>query len=292
MHATEWRTAPGRTLDLGTPTLMGILNVTPDSFSDGGRFDCVDAAATHAAAMIAAGAGIIDVGGESTRPGASRVDAAAQIDRVIPVIEAVRERSECLISIDTTIAAVADAALAAGATIINDVSACMEDAAMLPLAANAGCGVVLMHRLLPPDRDRWSTNWTTPPDYEGDVVGAVRKWLEARADAAVAAGVEREAICLDPGLGFGKSVLQNWQLVAGSDRLCGSGYPVLGAASRKSWVGAVTGAGLPEKRLEGSLAAAAAMLAGGVQLLRVHDVEPHRVMVDAMMKGPVQAGQP
>ncbi len=291
MHATEWRAAPDRTLDLSTPMLMGILNVTPDSFSDGGRFDHVDTATTHATAMLEDGAAIIDVGGESTRPGAARVSADEQVSRVVPVIEALRERTGCLVSIDTTSAEVARAALAAGASIINDVSAGLDADEMLPLAAKEGCGVVLMHRLLPPEEDRWSTQWTQPPDYEGDVIGAVRGWLEARAEAAMEAGISRESICLDPGLGFGKSVLQNWQLIAGCEQFCDSGYPVLGGASRKSFIGVLAGGAPPQDRLEGSLAAAAAMVAGGVQLLRVHDVGPHRTMVEALAEYSLDAGR-
>lgn len=282
MRASEWRVAPGRTLDLRQPRLMGILNVTPDSFSDGGQFDCVDAATAHAAAMIEAGADIIDVGGESTRPGAARVPADSQIDRVVPVIEAVSDRLDCLISVDTTIAAVAEAAIEAGAHIVNDVSAGMEDETMLPRVAARGCGVVLMHRLVSPEEDTWSTQWTQAPDYGGDVTHAVRTWLAARAEAAMAEGVLREAICLDPGLGFGKSVRQNWQLIAGCERLCAAGFPVLGGASRKSFIGAVTGGGGPAERRDGSLAAAAAMVAGGVHVLRVHDPLPHRAMLEAM----------
>jgi dihydropteroate synthase len=273
--ATHWRIGPDRTLDLSEPHIMGILNVTPDSFSDGGRFESIDDACGQAAVMIDAGASIIDVGGESTRPGAQRVQAQVQIDRVVPVIEAIGEQWDIPLSIDTTLAEVARAAIDAGANIINDVAAGSEDAAMLPLAAQTGCGLVLMHRVHAPEDDSWSTQWKTPPQYGGDVAIEVRDWLLDRVAKACTAGVDRACICIDPGLGFGKDVGQNWRLIAQSHVLADTGLPVLGAASRKSFIGAVTGADQPEDRLPGSLAVTAVQCGGGFRLFRVHDVADH-----------------
>lgn len=259
---------------------MGILNLTPDSFSDGGLHKTLEQAVDHAERMVGEGAAMVDVGGESTRPGAERVNADEQIRRVLPVIEAIRARTDIPISIDTTLAAVARAALDAGATIINDVSAGMEDEAMLPLAAERGCGIVLMHRRCPPGDDRWSDAYDDDPDYEGDVVASVRTWLLARADEAMQAGVHPAALCLDPGLGFGKSVRQNWQLIAGSGEFVAMGYPVLAASSRKSFIGAVTGVDRPAARHAGSLAVTAMQWAAGLRLFRVHDVAAHRTALE------------
>lgn len=273
--ATHWRIAPELELNLKTPRIMGILNVTPDSFSDGGRYNDLAGAAAQAQRMVEEGAAIIDIGGESTRPGAERIDAVEQICRVLPVIKAIRASTSIPISIDTTLADVARAAIDAGATIINDVSAGLEDEAMLALAANRGCGIVLMHRLCPPDEDTWSDHYENDPDYGGDVVSSVRSWLLARADAAIQASIHPAAICLDPGLGFGKSVAQNWQLIAGTAALVETGYPILAAASRKSFIGAVTNAATPADRLQGSLAVTAFQGAAGARLFRVHDVMDH-----------------
>jgi dihydropteroate synthase len=274
-ESARWRIAPDLELDLCAPQMMGILNVTPDSFSDGGQFISVDDAVRQAEYMMGQGAAIIDVGGESTRPGAERIGVNEQVRRVVPVIESIRTRTDIPISIDTTLAAVANAALDAGATIINDVSAGLEDDAMLGLAADRACGIVLMHRLCPPDQDSWSDQYTADPDYGGDVVGSVQSWLLGRADAATQAGIHPAAICLDPGLGFGKSVAQNWQLIAHTHALLEMGYPLLVAASRKSFIGAVTNAVAPADRLQGSLAVTAFQVAAGARLLRVHDVGPH-----------------
>jgi dihydropteroate synthase len=274
--ATHWRIGPETELDLSTPQIMGILNLTPDSFSDGGQHDTIEAAAAHAERMVLDGAAIIDVGGESTRPGAERIDAAEQIRRVVPVIEAIRSRTDIPISIDTTLAEVARAAIDSGATIINDVSAGVEDQAMLPLASERRCGIVLMHRLCPPDEDSWSDQYSEDPQYGDDVVGSVLAWLFARAIVAMEVGISSASICLDPGLGFGKTVLQNWQLIAGSERLAAVNYPVLAASSRKSFVGAVTGIEQPEQRDEASVAVAAMQYAAGLRLFRVHNVSAHR----------------
>jgi dihydropteroate synthase len=270
-----WQVGGSRGLALDAPRLMGIVNATPDSFSDGGEHGSARALADHALRLVADGASIIDVGGESTRPGATRVEAAEQIDRTVPVIEAVRAESDVLVSIDTTRAAVAAAAIDAGAQIVNDVSAGVEDDSMLGLVAARGCGLVLMHRLRPPDTDQYSDRYDAPPEYD-DVVGTVAAHLEARADAARAAGVRREAIVIDPGLGFGKTVEQNLELVRRTGELQALGYPVLSAASRKSFVGAVTGCPEPRERVAGSTAISVHHALAGVRLFRVHDVAAHR----------------
>ena len=278
--ATHWRIAPDLELDLKTPRIMGILNVTPDSFSDGGRYNDLADAVAQAERMVAEGAAIIDIGGESTRPGADRIDADEQLRRVVPVIEAVHARTDTPISIDTTLAPVARAAIDAGATIINDVSAGLEDEAMLPLAADRGCGMVLMHRRCPPGEDRWSDSYEEDPDYGGDVVGSVRTWLLGRADTAMKAGVHPAAICLDPGLGFGKSVRQCWQLIACGTEFVAMGYPVLSGSSRKSFIGAVTRIDRPEDRQAGSLVVTAMQCTAGLRLFRVHDVKAHRHVLE------------
>lgn len=225
--------------------------------------------------MLDAGADIIDIGGESTRPGASRIDATEQITRVVPVIESLRATSNCIISIDTTLADVAEAALDAGADIINDVAAGSEDNRIFKLAAQRDCGLILMHRLRPPDADSFSDQYDTPPQYD-DVVATVREYLCRAADRAVAAGVDHRAIVLDPGLGFGKTVEQNFELIRRVSELLDTGCPVLCAASRKSFIGRASGRSDPPGRVHGSVAVAAAMYLGGVRLFRVHDVAAHR----------------
>jgi dihydropteroate synthase len=270
-----WRTSDHRVLALDEPRLIGVLNATPDSFSDGGLYPSVDALVGAALRFVEEGADVIDIGGESTRPGAARVGEAEQIDRTIPVIEELRRCSDVLISIDTTRSAVARAALDAGANIINDQAAGLEDERMLPLAAERGCGLILMHRLAPPPEDSYSHQYEQEPEYE-DVVATVRDFLLGRCTAAETAGVPREAIVIDPGLGFGKSVEQNYRLIARSAELLATGYPVLGAASRKSFIGAVTGVEPPRDRLIGSVAAGVVQYLAGVRLFRVHDVAAHR----------------
>ena len=277
--ATHWMILGGA-VSLERPRIVGILNATPDSFSDGGRYVDPGAAAAHAAGMVQAGADIIDVGGESTRPGAEPVAAETQVRRVVPIIERIATLG-VPISIDTTCASVAKAAIDAGARIINDVSAGEDDPAILSLAASRGAGLVLMHRRCPPSDDSYSDRYETEPTYD-DVARSVRDALLERAAAAEEAGVPRASIAIDPGLGFGKSVAQNWQLLSASGALVATGLPVLVGASRKSFIGAATGTAAPADRDEASVAAAAIAVAGGVQLLRVHDVSSHVVMLDAM----------
>ena len=271
---TSWRIGGDRSIELDRCRIMGILNVTSDSFSDGGLYADVDRAIGHAVAMIDQGAAIIDVGGESTRPGAQPVDADEQLRRVIPVIKGITRRFDVPISIDTTSAAVAEAALDAGAVIINDVSAGEDDPSMLPLAAKRRCGLVLMHRRSRPADDSWSDAYETAPDYE-DVCAQVRGFLLDRAGCAVESGVDPAAIVLDPGLGFGKTVGQNARLIGAARSFVDSGHPVLCAASRKSFIGAVTGQEQPADRVAGSVAIAVWEAGCGVRLFRVHDVSAH-----------------
>lgn len=253
--------------DLDTRTLvMGILNVTPDSFSDGGRFDSPDRALEQARQMIADGADILDIGGESTRPGAEPVDVDEECGRVVPVIEAIRRESDIAISIDTMKAAVARAAAGAGASIINDVTAATGDPAMLEAMAQNHAGVVLMHIQGEP------RTMQNHPQYS-DVTGDVRAWLAARRDAAVAAGIAPECIALDPGIGFGKTLEHNLALFKGLPRLCELGHPVLVGPSRKSFIGAILDLP-PGQRLEGTAVAVTAAVWGGASIVRVHDVAP------------------
>jgi dihydropteroate synthase len=246
---------------------MGVTNVTPDSFSDGGRLLAPDAALAHARRLIADGAHILDVGGESTRPGAAPVPEAEEIARVVALIRAIRAETAVPISIDTMKPAVARAAVAAGATLWNDVAALRYAPDALDTAAELGCEVVLMHMQGEP------ATMQAEPRYR-DVVAEVASFLASRAEAAIAAGVARERIWLDPGLGFGKHMLDhNLPLLAHLDAIVALGFPVLLGASRKSFISAVDGGGRdPDQRLGGSIAAALAGAAAGVAAVRVHDV--------------------
>jgi dihydropteroate synthase len=282
-----WPVGPDRVLALEPFVLMGVVNATPDSFSDGGQFASAEEAAQHALGLVEQGAHIVDIGGESTRPGAARVSADEQIARVVPVIARIRARSGVAISVDTTLAAVAEAALEAGADIVNDVSAGTDDPAMLPLVARRGAGYVLMHRLAPPGEDSYSDRYATAPVYD-DVVRDVASWLLSRVELATAAGVARDAIAIDPGLGFGKSVSQNYELLARTSELAALGFPVLVGASRKSFLGAVSGRSDPEQRIVGSVVAAVAAYGGGARVIRAHDVGAHRealLVAHAVLRG-------
>ena len=248
----------------GHTAVMGIVNVTPDSFYDGGRCQTVDAALAHARRLLAEGADLIDVGGESTRPGARPVPAAEERARVLPVIAAVRAATDLPISIDTTKAEVAAAALAAGADIVNDVSAGRFDAAMLPLVAERGAGIVLMHMHGTP------ATMQDAPAYD-DVVAEVRAFLAERAAAARAAGIAADRIVVDPGIGFGKRLEHNLALLAHLGRLAELGFPVAVGTSRKAFLGTLTG-DPPAERLAASIAAAVLAAARGARILRVHDV--------------------
>ncbi|MEO1511525.1 MAG: dihydropteroate synthase, partial [Planctomycetota bacterium] len=232
-----WLIAPGLALGAERTALMGVVNATPDSFSDAGHNLDPEAALATARAMIARGADLLDVGGESTRPGADRVRAEEQISRVVPVISAIRAAGiDTPISIDSTIPAVAEAALEAGANAINDVSGASEHPEILALAAERGCGIALMHRLRPPGEDSYSDRYRHAPEY-ADVAAHVRDALESMASRALDAGCAPASICLDPGLGFGKSVEQNTELVRRLGEIASLGFAVLAGASRKSFVG-------------------------------------------------------
>jgi dihydropteroate synthase len=273
---SAWRLGRGKVLALDRPRVMAVLNVTPDSFSDGGSFGAVEEVVAAARRAVEDGADVLDVGGESTRPGALRVGAAEQMARVAPVIAALRRDlslSGVPVSVDTTRAEVARAALDAGADAVNDVSAGMEDEAMLGLCADRGAGIVLMHRLVPPGQDSYSDRYRQPPRY-ADVVAEVRAFLEERAEEAIKRGVRPEAIAIDPGLGFGKTVAQNLELVRRTWELAELGYPVVSGASRKSFVGRVSGMGEAPaaERVGGSVAFSVAHYLAGATVFRVHDV--------------------
>lgn len=248
----------------GRPMVMGILNVTPDSFSDGGRFAGVEAALGHGLKLVADGADILDIGGESTRPGADPVDEAEEIHRTIPVIEALRRETGIPISIDTMKPGVARAAIGAGANIWNDVNALRAPGA-LEAAAGLGCSVVVMHMQGEP------RTMQAAPAYD-DVVAEVEAFLLARAEAARTAGIAREKIALDPGIGFGKTLDHNLALLRSIDRLAGHGFPVLIGASRKRFIAAADDHDDDGNRLGGSIYAALHAAAKGAAILRVHDV--------------------
>ncbi|NEX91652.1 dihydropteroate synthase [Caulobacter sp. 17J65-9] len=245
---------------------MGIVNVTPDSFSDGGRFLDHEAAVAHALKLVGQGADILDIGGESTRPGAPAVDEAEEIARVVPVIAAVRAKSDVRISIDTMKPGVARAAVEAGADMWNDVAALGFAPEAPAVAAALGCEVVLMHMQGEP------RTMQDAPHYD-DVVAEVRAFLAERAERVMAAGVTREKIWLDPGVGFGKTPAHNLALIRNLDRICDLGFPVLLGVSRKRFVQALDpSATTATDRLGGSLAAALYGVAQGAAAVRVHDV--------------------
>ena len=253
-----------RTIRLHQPQVLGILNMTPDSFSDGGQFmDDPQVAYAHAAAMLEAGAAIIDVGGESTRPGSAAVWEGDELKRVIPAIERLSAMGAA-ISVDTRRVAVMEAAVAAGAHILNDVSALRHDPRALEFAAKSGLPVVLMHA---PGDDDLHANGTY-----GDVVLDVFDWLKARRDAAIAAGIARDKIILDPGIGFGKTLAENLALMNALPLYHALGQPLLVGASRKRMIGALSNEAPAHQRLGGSVMLAVKAMQAGVQLLRVHDV--------------------
>lgn len=271
-----WRVGPASTLELDRPRVMAILNLTPDSFSDGGQLATAADAARAAADAIAHGADVLDLGGESTRPGAARIDAAEQIRRVVPAVRAIRDAGiTAPITIDTTLRAVAEAALNAGATAINDVAAGEEDDT-IALAAERGCGLILMHRLRPPDADRFSDRYERAPAYT-DVIADVADHLRRRVETALNAGSIEDSLVIDPGLGFGKSVADNLALVRRTNELRTVCPRVLSAASRKSFVGRVSLArdSDPAERDAGSVAFSVAHLAAGARLFRVHAPAMH-----------------
>jgi len=260
-----------RTIPIDQPQIMGILNVTPDSFSDGGEFlDRPDAGRAHAAAMLEAGAAIVDIGGESTRPGAAAVWEGDELKRVIPAAEYCAGMGAA-ISIDTRRPAVMEAALDTGAHIINDVSALRHDPRSLELMAARGCPVVLMHAPGPSNGNGEDLHGNA--DYS-NVVFDVFDWLKARRDAAIAAGIDAANIILDPGIGFGKSLSDNLAILNALPLYHALGQPLLLGASRKRMIGALSNEAPTEDRLGGSVALAIAGMNAGVQLHRVHDVAP------------------
>ena len=264
------------------PVLVGILNVTPDSFSDGGDFLNPEMAAARASVMLDEGAEIIDVGGESTRPGSDPVPQEEEVRRVVPVIEKVLfERPDAILSIDTYRAATAEAALEAGARIVNDVTALRGDPRMAGVVAGARCPVILMHMLGEPK------TMQRDPRYE-DVAREVREFLAARVEHAVAAGVEPENIILDPGIGFGKTLEHNLALLRRLGSIVDLGFPVLVGTSRKRFIGSITGVEEARDRVSGTVAANVIAYERGATFFRVHDVRANRealAVVRAVLHG-------
>jgi dihydropteroate synthase len=267
-----------RTVRLDEPQVVGILNVTPDSFSDGNQFQGdATAAVEHGVAMASAGAAIVDVGGESTRPGAQPVWEGDEIARVVPVVERLAAAGTAL-SIDTRKAAVMEAALAVVPALINDVSALTFDARSIEVVARSGAPVVLMHHQGAPETMQQA------PHYDRPVLLEVYDWLEERIAAAVAAGIDRSRIIVDPGIGFGKTVQHNLQLLNGLSLLHGLGCPIMLGASRKRMIGALSAEAPADRRLAGSIALALKGAEQGAQLLRVHDV-PETVQAVRVWRG-------
>jgi dihydropteroate synthase len=271
MHRTK---EPRKTVGVGDrtlgpdPVLVGVLNVTPDSFSDGGDFFDPERAASRAAAMLDEGAQIVDVGGESTRPGSDPVPPDKEIRRVVPVIRTIRaSRPDAILSIDTYRAATAEAALEAGASIVNDVTALRGDPRMSGVVAGARCPVILMHMLGEPKTMQHD------PRY-GDVVRDVRDFLAARAEHAVAAGVDN--IILDPGIGFGKTLEHNLALLRDLANLVELGFPLLVGVSRKRFIGRISGVDEPKDRVFGTVAANVVAYQNGATFFRIHDVRANR----------------
>ncbi|MBU8921446.1 MAG: dihydropteroate synthase [Bacteroidales bacterium] len=255
----------GASIDLSNgPVIMGILNVTPDSFSDGGRFIDPSQGLDRALEMVEEGAGIIDIGGESSRPGASELKVEEELARVMPLLKRLQGTLPVPVSIDTRKAAVADAAVEAGASIINDISGLTHDEAMTGTVVRHGTAVVVMHMLGTPE------TMQDTPSYS-DPVSEIISWLEGRTTDLIDAGIEREKIIIDPGLGFGKRLQDNLEILEQAGDFHSLGFPVLTGHSRKSFIGTITGKE-PADRLAGGLAAVGACLEAGIQILRVHDI--------------------
>jgi dihydropteroate synthase len=271
------RGLPEHLQGLGRCLVMGVVNVTPDSFSDGGRWFEPDVAVEHGLALARSGADLLDVGGESTRPGADRVPVSEELRRVLPVVSALADAG-CVVSVDTTRAEVAEAALAAGAGLVNDVSGGLADPAMAPLVAAAGVPYVVMHWRGP------SREMQQQADYD-DVVADVRDELARRLEALAAAGVDPEQVAVDPGLGFAKNAQHNWALLAGLDAVVALGRPVLVGASRKRFLGSLLagadGRPAPPAERDAATAATSALAAAaGAWCVRVHEVRPSRDAVE------------
>jgi len=262
---------PRRSLPLGVSThFVGILNLTPDSFSDGGEFVDQAAAEAHFLRMVEEGAAMIDIGGESTRPGHTPVPAEEEIARVVPFIRSIRERSDALISIDTSKAAVAQAALQAGADIVNDVWGAQRDPEMPAAIGENGAACILMH------------NRPIEAAGKGDVIESILSFLEASIARVKAAGVRDESIALDPGLGFGKTFEENWEIMRRLGELRKLGYPLLLGASRKSMIAKLLKLDDPRARLPGTLGTTALAVQAGVDFIRVHDVRENRECADVI----------
>jgi dihydropteroate synthase len=283
MDQRVWRCG-NHALSLGERTLvMGIVNVTPDSFSDGAMFASADDAVAHGARLVDEGADLLDVGGESTRPGSDPIEADEELLRVVPVIEGlVKARPGTPLSVDTRKPEVAGAALDAGASVVNDIAG-GRNSALLETVSRTGAGVVLMHMLGEP------RTMQDDPRYD-DVVAEVHEFLRERIEAAVFAGIPEERICIDPGIGFGKTVDHNLALLRAVPALRMLGAAVMVGASRKGFIGTLTGVEDPAARLEGSLAVAVLAAAHGADLVRVHDVEATvraLKVADAVVREPV-----
>ncbi|NVN89366.1 MAG: dihydropteroate synthase [Desulfuromonadales bacterium] len=270
---TVWKTAR-RDLQLTRPLIMGILNVTPDSFSDGARYANPQRAVERAREMIAEGADIIDIGGESTRPGAEAVSAEEETARVIPVISELTKIQECVISIDTWKSAVARDAMASGAEIINDISGFTFDAGLADVASATGAGVVLMHTRGTPGDMQHNTCYS-------DLIGAIMQSLRDSVDTALTAGIERERIAIDPGIGFAKNSHGNLEILRRLREFNALGLPLLVGTSRKSFIGAITGRDI-DNRLFGTAATVALAISHGAHILRVHDVRAMRDVADVV----------
>ncbi len=261
--------------DITKPLIMGILNVTPDSFSDGGRFSDINAAIRQVEQMLREGADMIDVGGESTRPGSDPVSAEEQIQRVIPIISAIRKQfdNDVVISIDTTLSSVAEAALDAGTNLINDVSAGQNDRGMLALAAQKSVPIILMH-----SQGKPKVMQDNP--YYDDVVAEVIAFLRSRIAAALKAGVAKGKILIDPGIGFGKRKKDNLDLLANLDKFVSMGFPVLLGASRKRFMGSICDSTEPSGLVTATAVTTALGVMAGVTVFRVHDVKANRQAAD------------
>lgn len=262
-------------LDRGV--VMGILNVTPDSFSDGGNYFNLPLAISHALEMVDHGADIIDIGGESTRPGSNPVSEQDQISRIVPVISALREKisDSIMISVDTTRSKVAEASVEAGASIVNDISSGLNDPAMLPMVSRLGVGIVLMHMQGKP------RTMQINPQYS-DVVSDVKLFLNSRAKEAFNYGIDPNKIIIDPGIGFGKTKAHNLELLSNLRSIVDLGYPVLLGASRKRFMGSICKETNPEELLGATLATTVHALSAGVKVFRVHDVKANRQAIDVM----------
>ena len=257
------------------PRIMGVLNVTPDSFSDGGAYPSTDRALARALEMVEEGATLIDIGGESTRPGSDRVDATEQKRRILDVVEQVGSAipDDVIVSVDTTLSEVARAALDAGAGMVNDISAGRDDPGMFPLIAERGVPCCLMHMQGTPK------TMQDDPQYS-DAVGEVREFLAERAEAAQQAGVEPGQVIVDPGIGFGKRTVHNLQLIAQLNKIVELGYPVLLGTSRKRFMGEISGAADPGQRMPATVVTTGWGLCAGARIFRVHDVWQNRQALD------------